>query len=743
MKKIIVLLLIVCLSFSLFADAENPKLALVLSGGGARGIAHIAVIQELEKRGIIPDMVLGTSIGSLVGGFYAAGYTGKQIEQVLKENDITSMLMSFNNRGVAPIINPASELETNLFMVNFSENGIGNNNGVINDSEINGFLRSNLAKVANIDNFDDLSIPFRSVGINAADGEMVIFEGGSLFNALRGSMSLPVFFEPVKLDDFTYIMDGGMADNMPVDLALEMGADVVLAVDVNDAFNVNQKTSNKKLDTLTGAFDAFSWMVTITNTKNQYELADYVLIPDVNDYSTLDFNKVEEILQKGRQIVEANTDVFDALEAQFANREGKTYLNYEDRPAGIIAEVSSPLTNEYPQLNAYIGRPLTKEVLDGFEKVLDYIKEEEDLKHLDYVIDGYKIILQPEEYPRSSGIIAAGGLGSLGVISNGYNYPFFAIAPNISLSAQVAMKNQKGLFNFGLAIKDTITMEFRYFKPINGDSFYLLAGFDLNYLNLSFNSIGTVYEHISKNDTGVSLLAGIAYNPKKSFAFTSSVVVDYTHIARIPILEATNNAFSKWRNNIFIYSKNYLKYDQRNIKRSGYNDFSIFANAIIGMSWSFIQGEESKRSPKPDFRYNFHVDFNGAIGTTSRRFVYAGSVSSNRRYPELKSNYVVTKGGILTSDYIFGSMGYKGRVNQTRFFLELSAFAEGFHHYLGAIDDYVNYEPNIWPFSTLDCFAAGPKFSISYETNFGTVYLDTYVPINDKFAFSIMLGLRS
>ena len=160
LKKVIALALILICSFSLGAS-ERPVFALVLSGGGARGIAHIAVIEELEKRGIVPDMVIGTSIGALIGGFYSAGYTAAEIQSKLLDTDIMALMTRLNNKGGSSVLaSPDSKLEDNIISLNFSDDGIGSNNGLLDDQELGGFFRKNLAKVLDIEDFDKLSIPF-------------------------------------------------------------------------------------------------------------------------------------------------------------------------------------------------------------------------------------------------------------------------------------------------------------------------------------------------------------------------------------------------------------------------------------------------------------------------------------------------------------------------------------------------------------------------------------------------------
>ena len=231
--------------------------ALVLSGGGARGIAHIPVLQELERRGIVPDYIIGTSMGALVGGLYSAGWKADELEDLILSSDILGKLLVVNNHtGQMSFVSLDSLGNDNVLVLQFGSKGIGAANGILDDQNINGFIRENIVKVLDIDDFDDLPIKFRAIGTDITTGKEIVFDSGSLYTALRSSMSLPIVFAPVKLDEETYVMDGGLVNNLPVDVARSLGADIVLAVDVNDAKNTNRKKKPETLETLTGTVRA-------------------------------------------------------------------------------------------------------------------------------------------------------------------------------------------------------------------------------------------------------------------------------------------------------------------------------------------------------------------------------------------------------------------------------------------------------------------------------------------------------
>ena len=258
MRRKAIAALIIFLSIVLLPASARPRFALVLSGGGAKGIAHIPILMELDRRGIVPDLVVGTSMGAVIGSFYAAGYSGEELERLVESTDLMSYFLHlYAVRGSETLPSPFTDYDTNLLTVEFGSSGFGASNGLVDDQYINGFLRRHLSKVLDVRDFDDLSIPYRAIGTDITNKRKVVFSTGSLFDAVRASMAIPVVFSPVRLDDGSYIMDGGLEDNLPTDIARDLGADIVLAVDVNDARHIHGEHRND-MSTLSGSFTQFS-----------------------------------------------------------------------------------------------------------------------------------------------------------------------------------------------------------------------------------------------------------------------------------------------------------------------------------------------------------------------------------------------------------------------------------------------------------------------------------------------------
>ena len=233
MKKILFFTLIIFGSFysqEISAQEEKPKVALVLSGGGAKGIAHIPLLQALDSLGIVPDIIIGTSMGSIVGGFYAVGYSGDSIA-VMANNANWSELLGGDVNLVDVGMEEKSEFKRHLVDFDIIEGKPKVNAGFLKDQKLREFISSYTYPVFKIQDFDQLPIPFRAMTTDIVNGKEVFLDKGSIGYAMRASMSIPGVFEPVPYEN-TLLVDGGVLNNFPVDRAREMGYDIVIGSDV-------------------------------------------------------------------------------------------------------------------------------------------------------------------------------------------------------------------------------------------------------------------------------------------------------------------------------------------------------------------------------------------------------------------------------------------------------------------------------------------------------------------------------
>ena len=210
------------------ALAGGPKIGLVLGGGGAKGAAEVGVLKVLEKSGIKPDYIVGTSIGSIVGGLYAAGYSAAELETMFQTQEWLTLL---TDRSSSLANEPYKVVDGVTYIFGFpilDRQAIGL--GVMKGSSIEHLLDS-MVCAKGCKDFASLKIPFHCVAADIRSGKEVILQKGSVAKAMRASMAIPGVFKPVEIDDHT-LVDGGMLNNLPVDVCRKMGADIIIAVDL-------------------------------------------------------------------------------------------------------------------------------------------------------------------------------------------------------------------------------------------------------------------------------------------------------------------------------------------------------------------------------------------------------------------------------------------------------------------------------------------------------------------------------
>lgn len=289
----------------------RPKVALVLSGGGARGAAHVGVIRQLEELRIPVDLVVGTSMGSVVGSLYSSGCTADELQAVLENADWFTIFSD------AP---PREELwfrrrqDDRSFQVDlelgWKDGGVVLPPGFIIGLNMEAFLEQQLLPVVSIQRFDALPIPFRCVATDALTGKPVVFDQDSVATAVRASMSIPGVFAPVVYQGRTLI-DGGVVDNLPIRLAQDLGADVVIAVDIADS----GPTDISGLS----AMGVFSQMLGILMQTNRREslaalrASDLLISPDVSAIGLMEFERYPEAIAGGYQAAAAMSPRLAAL----------------------------------------------------------------------------------------------------------------------------------------------------------------------------------------------------------------------------------------------------------------------------------------------------------------------------------------------------------------------------------------------------------------------------------------------
>jgi len=278
-------------------EPARPRIGLVLSGGGARGAAHIGVLKVLEENHVPIDAIAGTSMGAVVGGLYATGLSAADVEKVMTSVDWQD---AFRDRPARTDLNFRRKLEDQNFLVKFPLGLKGRRfrlpRGLVQGQKLTQILRSLTLPVAQIQNFDDLAIPFRAVATDIVTGERVVLDHGDLTTAMRASLSAPGVFSPVDSDG-RMLVDGGLSSNLPIDVAREMGVDILIVVDCG--FPLLERG---KLDSVATVSNQMLAILIRHNTAEQRKSLtdrDVVIDPALGDFSSLDFTEHQKAMDIG------------------------------------------------------------------------------------------------------------------------------------------------------------------------------------------------------------------------------------------------------------------------------------------------------------------------------------------------------------------------------------------------------------------------------------------------------------
>lgn len=304
MKKYILLTFLFFNSLLLLSQVQSKsKVGLVLSGGGAKGFAHIGVLKVLEEAGVKIDYIGGTSMGSVVGGLYASGYNATQIDSIFQSTNFNELINDFIPRSSKNFYEKRND-ELYALVLPFDKFKIG-----IPEALSKGMYNFNLLSrltrnVRHIRDFNQLPIPFLCIGSNIETGTQVILDRGNLAQAMIASSAFPSLFSPVEIDG-ELLVDGGVTNNYPIDEIRKLGADIIIGVDVQD--DLRDRNSLK---------DATKILVQITNLhsiekmKSNIEKTDIYIKPDIKDYGVISFDKGKEIIKKGE---DATFSVYEKL----------------------------------------------------------------------------------------------------------------------------------------------------------------------------------------------------------------------------------------------------------------------------------------------------------------------------------------------------------------------------------------------------------------------------------------------
>lgn len=347
-------------------ETTRPKVGLVLSGGGAKGAAHIGVLKYIEEAGIPIDYIAGTSMGSIVGGMYALGYSSEEILELLSGLD-WERLISNNVDRKSISFSEKKEKSTQIITIPFSvtpnEKDIQSKSfrnslpqGIVSGDNLINLFNSLAVGYSDPISFDELPIPFICIATNLINGEADVLDNGEFTKSLRASMAIPILFDPIRINNTLYV-DGGLVSNFPAEQCRAMGADYIIGVSMSPGL----EDDPKNLSSILSQVKQLKEIITDKDFSNYHQLCDIFISPDLKGVGMLSFNaeSVARVTQSGYEAALAQEETFRALKE-------KIYGGAEPEPQSKTA------TTKKKALNIIKNRVLVSSIeLNGVDKDIE------------------------------------------------------------------------------------------------------------------------------------------------------------------------------------------------------------------------------------------------------------------------------------------------------------------------------------------------------------------------------------
>lgn len=293
-KHLLFLSLLMVIQVSFGQEQSRPKIGLVLSGGGAKGLAHIGVLKVIDSLGIKVDYISGTSMGAVVGGLYASGYSAHQLDSIFSAIDVDALLQDYTPRESKSFYEKRND-EIYALTLPFNNFRLGLPSG-LSKGLYNFNLISRLTKhVSHVRDFDELPIPFLCVATDVETGEQILLDSGVLAQSIIASGAIPTLYNPVEINGRLFI-DGGVVNNYPVEELKSRGVDFIIGVDVQDGLK-----NREQLKDVTAVLSQINNFSMIEKMDGKRSLTNIYIKPDVKGYSVVSFDNGSEIIKKGTE----------------------------------------------------------------------------------------------------------------------------------------------------------------------------------------------------------------------------------------------------------------------------------------------------------------------------------------------------------------------------------------------------------------------------------------------------------
>lgn len=585
---------------------KSPKVALVLSGGGAKGFAHVGVLKVLEENNINIDYITGSSMGAIIAALYSSGYTPTEIENILSDMDWEAPFNSNPNREDIPLDEKAIAKNYGLSIKYDKEFNFSFPKSLRNSQRAYLFLKKLLWKVENIKDFDKLPIPLRIIATDLNTGNAKTFKTGDLAQVITASMAIPTIFDPVKIDD-NYYVDALLSRNFPVQDALDLGADIVIGVDVGSSVKDREDYN------IISVMDQIVAIQSASSTPKQRSLATVLISPDVSKYKSTDLSSFKAIESAGE--IAAREKLPDILSFPISKKEVKNKIT--PTPDQIVIkniEIKSDVPDENHQeiiksvFKNYTNTPVNVNTLDNLMLKLYGFQF---INKVYYEVKGDTLHLNIEKSPSNT-------------VGFGFNYETnygttFSIGTDINKAGKYGT-----LSSIEATFGDYLGLEFNNFFYY-GVSNKIGILFNMEYDESPFN----LYENKNrisefKNKT-FSIRTGLLTQYDNKLLFAYGLSMNYSRLIQDLGVDRTK---------ILNYSKSYgelflsLSWDRTN--------FGIYSSSgtrgTIQYTWGGQIGEDSLNYSSPVYLLEGYIPVTKKLSLTSSFF--GGTVTGEEILPD-------------------------------------------------------------------------------------------------------------
>ena len=702
-------------------NKDDLKVALVLSGGGIKGYAHLGVLRVLERENIKIDYITGTSIGAFIGTMYSIGYSVDEIEKLLDDLNIGNFLENVTDNTNLSLDKKESLKKYSVHLSFDNELNFSFPKGLKGTGEEYLILKKLLGKYEYMDNFDNFPIPLRIVATNLNTGETKAFSRGDVAKVLIASMSIPSIFEPMKIDGEIYV-DGLVTRNLPVEEAYDMGADIVIASDIGAP--VIEKDDYNILSVLSQANTIQASNV----TKISREKASILISPDVKDISALDSSKKEELMKLGKVAAEKELDKIKLLSKADNKKKKENFVSDNDVKITInkIEYNEKFSDNTIVVLNDIfkdlLNKPISKNDID--KKIIDTYSS----KYMDkvyYTIDGNTLIIDGEK-PHSNKI----GLG--------FNY-LTGYGTTFNIGSDLVFNGKfNNNINFNFKFGDYLGADLAtlsYYGVKNRFGFLTNIGYDENPFFL--------YDNKRKSAKFISREAyfklGLFTQP------TNSTMLSYGILSKFSSLKQdTGGNETKSLEYSENSTKTYLSYK--------YNSLDSITNPMKGVKADFVYNFSSSFGKSKSNLYGPTFTLKGYVPVNPRFSLMYGLNYSSLRGDNIRADRRIKLGGMYTNidNNDFEFYGYNYQEKQMKDLINLTL---GFKHKI-VYSLYFNTKFNIATFNEDNPmqrynsrmwkdYSQGLGFSLTYDSPIGPIEFSVSSDLqNIKPIGSISIGYK-